>query len=299
MTRILFKLFPFFLASTFLLAACGKSTSTPSDTYKQEITQTMQAVATDVQATLEAVVPTQAPPTNTPMPTDTPVPVATMSPTDTPTPILTPITAPIQQSSAPTAHVNKNTNCRSGPANGFGVVFTALKGDDLKVVSSTLANGFVVVENPNNSGQNCWLWTQYVDISGNLSNLPVATQPVLPTTTMNFSVDYYKINTCSGPAPVFKVVNTGPVTLNSFTMVVKDLTTNSHQTTTRNEFNKRDGCDISKDISAVESGETGFINSASLNSSKLGGHSMMATITVCSHKDLAGTCVTQSLEFKP
>jgi hypothetical protein len=300
MTRILFRLFPFFLAGAFLLAACGTPTSTPSDNLNLEITQTMQAVATNVKATLEAAMPTQAPPpTSTPAPTSTPLPVVTLAPTDTPTPILTPAAPPIQQSTAPIAHVNQNTNCRSGPANVFGVVYTAMKGEELKVVSKTVLNGFVVVENPKISGQSCWLWTQYVDISGDLSNLSVATQPPSPTSALDFSLSFYRIESCSGSAPGFKVVNTGAVTLNSTTMVVKDTNTHSQQTTTTNQFDKRDGCDVTKTISALEPGDTGFIYSDSFSSDDLSGHTMTATITVCSHKDLAGTCVTQSIAFTP
>lgn len=299
MTRILFRMFSFFLVGAFLLAACGTPTSTPSDTLKQEITQTMQALATNVEATLEAVVPTQAPPTNTPAPTSTPLPVDTIAPTDTPAPTLTPAIPPTQQSSAPIAHVNQNTNCRSGPANVFGVVYTALKGEDLKVVAKTLLNGFVVVENPKISGQSCWLWSQYVDISGDLSNLPVATQPPSPTSALDFSLSFYRIESCSGSAPGFKVVNTGAVTLNSATMVVKDTNTHSQQTTTTNQFDKRDGCDVTKTISALEPGNTGFLYSDKFSSDDLSGHTMTATITVCSHDDLGGTCVTQLLDFTP
>jgi type VI secretion system secreted protein VgrG len=79
-----------------------------------QITQTMQAVATDAQATLQAAAPTPLPATNTPLPTEIPLPTETPAPTATPLPEMTETSTPVVAASNPLATIDQSTHCRSG-----------------------------------------------------------------------------------------------------------------------------------------------------------------------------------------
>lgn len=299
MNKLLYRLFSFLLAGSFLLAACRPNKATPSAAPQLEITQTMQALATNVQATLNIPTPTAMPqPTNTPVPTSTTLPTATLAPTKVPsTPTSTPIVTPIGATTSASAHANQNSNCRNGPSKDFAVIFTAKAGTDLKIVSKTPFDNYVVVENPKISGQTCWLWTQYVDINGDLSNLPVATAPA-PPKLVAFSLSFYRIESCSGFSPAFKVVNNGTVTLQSYTVAVKDRIENITETSSSDGFDMRNGCTITNSIPFIDPGETGFIY-ADTFSYDPSVHDMKATITLCSHNGLGGKCASQDIYFTP
>ncbi len=300
MNKLPYRLFSFLLAGSFLLAACGATpTAVPSPGPLLEITQTMQALATNVQATLNAAAPTAMPqPTNTQVPTSTNLPTATQAPTQPPpAPTSPPVTTPIEAPSAASAHVNKNTNCRSGPSTDFPTSYTAMAGTDLTIVSKTPLDNYVVVENPKVSGQVCWLFTQYVDISGNTSNLPVATAPA-PPTILTFTLSFYRLESCSGFSPAFRVTNTGNVTLQSYTASAKDRKNNSTQTSSADGFSRRSGCAEAKSISLLDPGQTGYVYADKFNYDP-SGNNMIATITVCSHDKQEGKCASQNITFTP
>jgi hypothetical protein len=173
-----------------------------------------------------------------------------------------------------------------------------LAGVDLNIVSKTTLDTYVIVENPNNSTQTCWLWTQYVDISGDLSSLPVATPPPAPTALVDFSPSFYRIEICSGFDPAFKVVNTGSLTLQSYTIVVKDRTSSTTETSSSDVFDKRNGCDVTKAIPYIDPGQTGFVYASTFTYDP-SGHDMKATITLCSHDGEGGKCTSQIINFTP
>ena len=303
MNKLLFRLFSFLLVGSLLLAACGLNPATPSPGPQLEITQTIQALATNVQATLNSAAPTAMPqPTNTPVPTSTALPTATLSPTGVPftstsTPIVTPISAPTSATTGASAHVNQNTNCRSGPSTDFAVSYTAKAGTDLTIVSKTPFNTYVLVANPNKPGGTCWLWTQFVDINGDLSNLPVATAPA-PPVVLAFSLSFYRTESCTGYSPAFKVVNNGAGTLQSYTVAVNDRTSKTTETSSSDVFDKRNGCTVTTSISYIDPGDTGFVY-ADTFSYNPNGHDMKATVTLCSHNGQGGKCASQVITFTP
>ena len=124
--------------------------------------------------------------------------------------------------------INENTNCRTGPSADYELVVTFLSGESAKIVSQTTDDSYVLVEDPNNPEQSCWLFTQYVTISGDLTGLPVATPP---PPLVNFTMDFTRIQVCGSYFLEFKVVNTGTKTLQAYTIVAKDLISHSQQTT--------------------------------------------------------------------
>jgi hypothetical protein len=170
-----------------------------------------------------------------------------------------------------------------------------LSGDSAKIVSKTTEESYVLVEDPNNPGQSCWLWTQFIAISGDLSGLPVATPP---PPLVNFTMDFTRVQICGSFFLEFKVVNTGEKTLQAYTIVAKDLTAKSQQTTSRTGFDFLDGCFIQKEIGYIDPGMVGYVSADNFSYDPTG-HSFEATITICSHNDMTGVCATQVVKFKP
>lgn len=282
--------------SAILISACGPAgLLLPGSKPAREATQTMQAVATEAQATLNAAsqptpadagTATSAPPqaSATPAPTDTPA--ATATPADTATPTI------------PMAHVNQNTNCRTGPGTVYDLRYTAGAGSNLTIVGRTTISDYVIVNDPNHAGQTCWLWLRYVDVSGDISGLPLSTPPPTPTPSIGFSASYSYMEGCVGWDPGFKIENTGSLTLKSVSVTVKDKDTGTSESFSADNFDKLGGCPVATSIPKLEPGDTGYAYAHSFAYDP-SGHSMNATIKVCSEAGLAGTCASHSFDFTP
>jgi hypothetical protein len=205
------------------------------------------------------------------------------------------VNTPASASGSPTALINENTNCRTGPSVDYELVVTFLSGESAKIVSQTTDNSYVLVEDPNNPGQSCWLFTQYVTVNGDLTGLPVATPP---PPLVNFTIDFTRIQICGSYFMEFKVVNSGTKTLQAYTIVAKDLSSHTQQTTSRTVFDFMDGCFIEKEIGFIDPGKVGYVAADNFSYDPTG-HSFEATITICSHNDMTGVCATQVVKFKP
>jgi predicted small secreted protein len=277
-----------FLIMSFLLAACNMPGNTPTAGSGLQVTQTMQAVATEVRQTLVAAGSVNsAQPTTTPMSSETSIPAESPTPEQTATPTI----------SAPSAHVNTNTNCRSGPSTVFDQLYVALAGEDLKVVSRTTISDYVLVENPKKPGQTCWLWTQYVDLSGDLSVLPVASPPPTPTPVIDFKLGFSESNACSIAASFeLEMENTGEVAFKSASMIIQDKDTNQSEKATTNSFNLSNSCVRTQPVSELAPGKTAYVY-ASVSSYDPTGHHMAAKVTLCTEQDMMGTCVTKEIKF--
>jgi uncharacterized protein YraI len=281
------------------LTACNAAKSTPTVDIEAQITQTMQAVATDAQSTLQAAVPTPIPATNTPLPTGTPLPTETPAPTATPMPVMTETESPTATStSGAVAFINENTNCRSGPSTNFPVIFTALKGDSLNIVSKSTLDDYVVVEVPNAPGQTCWLWTEYVTVQGDVSTLPVATPPPTPTPAVVYSISYLGIEPCTGYSLAFKVINTGAKPLQSYSIMATDQSSGNVETTDSNVFTERVSCKLQEERALLDPGQSGYIYGNDFSYDPKG-HSFLVYLTICSNNDLEGECVSQGFIIAP
>jgi len=296
MKRLLISLL---IVGAILLSACNAAKSTPTVDIDAQITQTMQAVATDAQATLEAVVPTPVPATNTPLPTAPPLPTETPAPTATPVPALTETSAPTATSATrATAYINENTNCRSGPSTTYPLIYTAMKGESLNIVSKSTLDDYVVVEVPNAPGQTCWLWTEYVTVQGDASTLPVATPPPTPTPAVVYSISYLGIEPCTGYSLAFKVINNGAKPLQSYSIVATDQSSGNVETTDSNAFTERVACKLQEERGAVDPGQSGYIYENDFTYDPKG-HSFLFYVTICSNNDLEGECVSQGFIIAP
>lgn len=298
MRTFLNKTLAFLVAGAILLSACKTSTAAPTADLQAQITQTMQALATDVQATLQAAVPTAAPVTSTPLPTDTPVPTEPPAPTATPEMA----EATNEPTAAPAvnavARMVQNTNCRSGPATSFPMIFIALQGESLKILSGTTVDKYIIVENPTVPGQSCWLWTEFVDIQGDLAGLPVTNPPPTPTPALRYSLSYLRIEACTGWSLAFKVTNTGSVPLQSYTIVATDQTADNTETTALNQFGERVNCKTPVELGAVEPGKSGYIYENDFTYDPKG-HSLLVYVTICASNDTKGVCESQGFLITP
>ena len=142
--------------------------------FDTSVAGTVAAVATQTAA---AVAPAAA--TDTPQPpaaaTNTPEP--TVTPTDTLTPTVTLTPTPL----IPSALLTENTNCRKGPLLAYDLVAIYLTGKVLNILGKNAAGDYLYVIDPEPPAKQCWLWTRYVQVTGNVAQVPVFTPPPTPT----------------------------------------------------------------------------------------------------------------------
>jgi hypothetical protein len=83
--------------------------------------------------------------------------------------------------SVPMLIVQEPTNCRTGPGEEYKVVFTYLAGKELEIVGRYEPGNFWLVKSSESSEGTCWLWGQYVEVTGSYWVVPSVTPP--PTAT--------------------------------------------------------------------------------------------------------------------
>jgi hypothetical protein len=276
------------MACSFSLAPASP-TAAPQDNTGLIATQTLAALATAIQATVDAASSSLPPQAATSTPE---LPAATSTETETPTPEAT------ATASMPIALVQQNTNCRSGNSTQFALLYSALAGNQLAIVSATTDPGYVIVEIPTKPGQTCWLWLQYVQISGDIRTLPVATPPPTPTPGVTFSLNFHQVNSCVGWGIGMKVVNSGSVTYKSYRLTVKDKDTSTTIQQSANNFDKQSGCLVATAIPKLEPGQSGYAYAYDFSYNPAG-HNLEATAKLCTETNLGGTCAMQSISFKP
>lgn len=101
----------------------------------------------------------------TPSPTNSPEPTITVSPTY----------------SVPMLTVKESTNCRTGPGEDYQIVFTYLSGKKLEIVGRYDIGNFWLVKSGESSTGTCWLWGEYVEVTGSYWAVSSVTPP--PTAT--------------------------------------------------------------------------------------------------------------------
>jgi len=108
-------------------------------------------------------------------------PAAAPLPSQTPTPSETPTVTPTPTSSIPVVRVSQNTNCRSGPGTVYDLIDIFMVGDEAEIIARSSAPNYVIIEVPDGSGEECWLWMQYGEQTGSTEGLPERTPPPTPT----------------------------------------------------------------------------------------------------------------------
>ena len=84
--------------------------------------------------------------------------------------------------STPMLTVLQQTNCREGPGQDYQVVFTYLAKKQLEIAGRYDPTNFWLVKTPDTKSGTCWLWGEYVELSGSYWVVPTLTPP--PTATL-------------------------------------------------------------------------------------------------------------------
>jgi hypothetical protein len=100
----------------------------------------------------------------------------TATPTVGPTGTITPTY------SVPMLKVLEQTNCRSGPGQDYEVVYTYLAWKELEIVGNYPEKNYWLVKSPESPNGVCWLWGEYVEVSGSYWVVSSVTPP--PTATI-------------------------------------------------------------------------------------------------------------------
>lgn len=109
--------------------------------------------------------------------------------------------------SAPMLTVKESTNCRTGPGEEYEIVFTYLTGKQLEIVGRYDPGNFWLVKSNESPNGTCWLWGEFVEVTGSYWAVPSVTPP--PTATSapprGPGIDKWEFS-CSGGALNFTVI---------------------------------------------------------------------------------------------
>jgi hypothetical protein len=83
--------------------------------------------------------------------------------------------------SVPILTVSESTNCRTGPGEAYEVVFTYLTGKELEIVGRYDPGNFWLVKSNESPTGTCWLWGEFVEVTGSYWAVSSVTPP--PTLT--------------------------------------------------------------------------------------------------------------------
>ena len=230
-------------------------------------------------------------------PTDTPTVTLSATPSQTPTSTFTPT------SSVPMVSVSTNTNCRIGPGKPYELLGALLVGEEAEVIARDPSNQYWYIKNPDKGGF-CWLWGYYATTKGNVGSLPVFTPPPTPTFTptptpvISYSVVFHEVDGCVGWNIEFKITNDGEVIFQSVSTSVTDNDTAETVTSQNDIFEEWNGCPVGSTYQDLDPGDTGYTVGGTLTADPTG-HSLDATIQLCTENGLGGACLTKNLSFTP
>src|SRR5688572_17998598 len=139
----------------------------------------------------------------------TPVITATASPraTRTITSAGSPTTSVTPTYSVPMLTVLEPTNCRTGPGEEYEIVFTYVTGKELEIVGRYDPGDFWLVKSNESPNGTCWLWGEFVEVTGSYLAVPSVTPPLTPTSAppRGPGIDKWEFS-CSGGALTFTVI---------------------------------------------------------------------------------------------
>lgn len=83
--------------------------------------------------------------------------------------------------STPMLTVLESTNCREGPGQDYEVVFTYLSQKQLQILGRYDPTNYWLVKSAESRNGSCWLWGEYVELTGSYWAVPSVTPPATAT----------------------------------------------------------------------------------------------------------------------
>lgn len=284
--------------------ACIMPELPPTDQSASEtsVAQTVLAAVVGTQRAMTASVPSDMLSSSASVPSES----QTESPTPslTPTETLTPIPAFTATSLIPRISVSVPTNCRVGPGKVYEMVGALLVDETAQVYGRDPTGDYWYIRNPDETNGFCWVWGEYATLSGPVFLLPVYTPPPTPTPTLTstpapgFDASYQGLDSCTGWWAEIKLKNTGTINFHSAGITLKDTVTSDQVSNIADGFINDSGCTSSSSKASLQEGKSVTVSSPSFAYDP-SGHKLRATITLCSETGLNGTCVTETITFKP
>lgn len=267
--------------------------------YVQPATQDPGANLTAAAQTIAAVVnQTLAPTQGQEQPPPANPPAETATPSFTPSPTLSPTIAFTSTNAAVTLSVTVDTNCRVGPGRVYDYLGGLYIGQIAEIYGRNTANNYWYIRLPENPNLFCWVTGEYATVSGNFAALPVFTPPPTPTPKPDFEIKYAGMDSCVGWWLEFKLTNIGPFAFKSYSIVVKDTTTDTTVSGAGDGFTDLGGCVSSSIILSLDSGKSTILSGPAFIYNPIN-HNIKATIKLCTQLGLGGECITHNIEFKP
>ncbi len=245
-------------------------------------TQTMQALATEVELTLQPDMDSQEEAEADPEADDSPAGEATVTPT----------------LGAPMVSVSVDTNCRYGPGDVYAYQGALLVGGKAPVLGKLADESFWYIENPDPPPPDCWIWGAYAQITGDTSGLPILTPPPTPTETpipMDFSISIATVTNCMLIFGVnVRVENTGSVTFesNQVTVTVSDF--GETAAGDRDSFRPNTSCNFGVPSETLPPGAEGYLFAHGFDDNPTG-HNVTVTVRLCTEDGLGGDCVQKTV----
>lgn len=246
-----------------------------------------------------AASPTPQPPISTFTASPLPPPTATASPLPTLLPSATPLPSATFTPVIPLAEVQKESNCRVGPAGNYELVATYPAGQKLEVIANDLGAGFLFVRNLEQPEEHCWILAANLALSGEVAALPQFTPPPSPLPAPAFSASYKNIYLCKTDMSfAFIIQNTGGSAFRSAYIKASDLKTGKSTEQALNAFDLWADCVVAKNIAPLTPGATGYLYTLPFKTD-VRGHTLQIVIMACTEQNLKGECATETLQIKP
>ena len=137
-------------------------------------------IQTAAALTLQAILtPTVTSAASTPPITTTSSPRVTSTISTAGSPAITASQTPTY--SVPIATVSESTNCRTGPGEEYQVVVTYTTGRELEIVGRYDPGNFWLVKSNESPNGTCWLWGDFVEVTGSYWAVSSVTPPATST----------------------------------------------------------------------------------------------------------------------
>ena len=209
---------------------------------------------------------------------------ATLTPSITPSPTVT--YTPTKEVAQ--GYISKNTNCRIGPGDVYGLIHTFMAGEIVNLVGKDLAENYWFIQDQEQGSINCWLWGKYATPEGNTADLPVFTPPPTPIPVADYTIAY-KDTTAGGKHITVTIKNTGDLTLESYSATFKDMVNTGTVDQTKNQFDSKD---------KIPAGKTALLSTSYSFCGDTTGHNIKVFIKICTENNLGGVCVSKTAQFK-